>query len=429
MITVVIIASDQRAEMLKDHFQPLVTALISVYSDYEHGLKSVFEKRPDLVFIQGEIGPVSGGTIAKQIKALLRDAAPRIILLGDMITLKEKARSWYDDSLDYSLADNDLISQFQERLRKHLPDIWREEAGDAADISGLEVGSKWDTVVSASGAATPMSDHSASGEYRPAAHTGQHSGERPLPAESGTAEPLPVGKAVTPASSGAPSRVINQKPSKPSLSRQPAVAQPATQTFFEPPAPGRNQPRFSPSFPERRPVGHNPWLYVGGLAAAVVLAAVIYYFTYPPHPVPSPPPASAPPKAQPQKPAAARPATRARIARLPEIVPVSGRDSGYESRHPGWSRYIGNDMEFKVFSDKGEIKAIQVLSSGAAPLADEMPKRLLAQIFADESYSSAEPMEKKGYLVQQSALAGGAEMLVYRKKGMTGIRGIVISVP
>jgi hypothetical protein len=439
MITVVIIASDRRADLLRDFFQPLLKAQINVDTDYEHGLKSVFDKRPALVFIQGDIDGVSGGAVAKQIKGLLRDAAPRIVLMGDAVSLKEKSRSWYDDSLNFSVPEEELIPLFREQLSKHLPDIWREATAFSTDAPGDETGGQ-DAVESVASVY--------SGDSPPLAHpVGVKSGPVPVKLRMADSATLPLQEVAKPAPApvsdvraGRPGKesAVSVSAEKPPVIRpipantapnQPGPAAHATKPAFpEPSAPSQKIPSFEPSYTVRSSAKHSPWLYGGGLAVAVILAALVYYLTHAPRPVPrAKAPVSVVPKAQAPQPPVAQ--TSARIARLPEVIPLSGKDPGYEAKHPGWSRYVGNGMEFKVFSDKGEIKAIQALAAGTQPIPDDTMKLLLGQIFGYASYSSAAIVEKRNYLVQQARLPGGAEMLVYRKKSTKGIRGIVISVP
>lgn len=443
MITVVIIASDRRADLLRDFFQPLLKAQMSVDSDYEQGLKSVFDKRPALVFIQGEISGVSGGAVAKQIKGLLRDAAPRIVLMGDAASLKEKARSWYDDSLDFSVPEEELIPLFREQLSRHLPGIWREETAVSSASDEFQPGSRSNDVKSVasvySGDVPPLATPSVvpSGS----APVKLRMADSPLSPRKDEAEPIPApaaepreitpaGKAVAVSPAVEASPVMRPAATTPAPKQRTAAGQPAKKVSPEQSAPSRQIPPFEPSFPEREPSKRNPWLYAGGLAIAVILAVVVNYLTHPSRPLPQQgPPVTPVPKAEAPRPAPVQPEPGARILRLPEIIPLSGKDPGYEVAHPGWSRYAGDGMEFKVFSDKGEIKAIQVLAGGVRPIPEDMPKSLLGQIFGEAQYSSAAPVEKQNYLVQQSRLPGGAEMLVYRKKSAKGIRGIVISVP
>jgi hypothetical protein len=442
MITVVIIASDKRADLLRDFFQPLMKAQISIDSDYEQGLKSVFDKRPALVFIQGEINGVSGGAVAKQIKGLLRDAAPRIVLMGDAASLKEKARSWYDDSLNFSVTDEELVTVFREQLTRHLPGILQEAPALSADISEGQAGSGRNVAESGasvySGDAPPLATPSVAPSgpepvrFRMADSSSIHleAAAIPTPVPAAGARVISTaGKADAVSPSAEIPPVARPTAAKPAPAQPRPAAQPQKPAFPEPSAPTQKTTPFEPFFPARGPSRHNPWLYIGGLAVAVVLAALAYYFTHPSRNGQAKPAASVAPKVRAPQPPTAHPETGARIARLPEIIPLSGRDPGYEMQNPGWSRYAGNGMEFKVFRDKGEIKAIQAIAGGTQSIPEDMPKRVVGQIFGYASYSSAAPVEKQDYLVQQSRLPGGAEMLVYRKKSTNGIRGIVISVP
>ncbi len=444
MITVVIIANDQRAVRIKEYFQPLVKSQISVDSDYEHGLKSVFDKRPALVFIQGEIDGVSGGAIAKQIKGLLRDSAPRIVLLGDASSLNESARSSYDGCLNFSVPDKELISLFRAELDKQLPTLWREEpAPPPAYADGLQ-GAKENHAFELVSLTDPVAQpyHAEPLPVTPGPVTETSRAVNPHTTQK-KADIKPISSVKddahisTPAESrrgGAASTVkshdIRPTDSSSTVNQSHPDTQPVRRPFSEPSAKVRNIAAFDHTFLESRSTKRKPWLYVAGLSVALALAALIYHFTHPTPPVVqiTPPVSSAPEAPAPQAPVT-QPATQARIAKLPEIIPLSGKDPGYESHHPGWNRYAGKGMEFKVFNAQGEIKAIQLIATGEQSIPDGMLVTLLGQIFGNASYSPAPPIEKQNYLLESARLPGEAEMVIYRKKTNKEIRGIVVTVP
>ena len=55
MINLLFITNNPRAEQLCGHFQQQLKVRIDLVSDFDHGLKGVFEQRPSVVCIQEQI--------------------------------------------------------------------------------------------------------------------------------------------------------------------------------------------------------------------------------------------------------------------------------------------------------------------------------------------------------------------------------------
>ncbi len=126
MLNVFVISSDKRVESLIGHFQPFFKSKIRCASDFDNGLKEVFENRPSVVFIQSTIGTVSGETVSRHIKSLLGSDSPRIIFMGDSDSNGAKGTSWCDGWICVSDSAQQMQQDFIEIISRNFPEDWRE---------------------------------------------------------------------------------------------------------------------------------------------------------------------------------------------------------------------------------------------------------------------------------------------------------------
>lgn len=461
MVTIVIISNDPHVLLLKERFQPLITAQICIFSDFEQGMVAVFDKRPAAVFIQREIGGTTAEVIAKQIKGLLRDASPRIVLMGDLEGQKGERPPCFDDSFDFASSEEELCAFFGTQLKK-IPHLRWKEGDGPADWGGVtpevipvhqELYMVEDHAVSApglraepqeQGAGTPVT--AISQPAKPPVPAGQ-GGERPIePAPAGVdgqsraAAPRPVPPPQPPAA-GEPTPAGAASPPRPRPAPQ-AAARPQV-------APSRPRPA-SPPHPEmqteelppfeslfgQKPRQHSlPLFAVAALLGVLVLGIGVYGAAR--LPAVQSLFRSAPTTAQPQP---AAPAVRAVVdnrttaqsaqrASLPRLISPDRKDVAYSTTHPGWERFFSPGMEFRVFRSGSDIKAIQVIAAGEKGIGEEVVAGLLQDLLGSGDYSATSRARKKDYLVDQATLANGAELALYRKRDGGSIRGVVVTLP
>ena len=448
MISIVVIANNQRAESLKRRFQPLVKAQISIFGDYEQGLKAVFDKRPAAVFIQKEIETVSGEAVAKQIKGLLRDGSPRLILMGDHSIKSKGPMGSYDDSFNFMAPDDELFGLFKSQLDKIPLLFWKEKPGNPpleipADTS---MGALQEpTVVSLS---DPSADPGIS-VYTPTSHRDDDAIEEPDQKGSRDKSALRVdfisGKMAEterPSLEKQPAETLQPPPhvwgggQSPRSRTAAAAMQPSRQARgvtangrpLQPP--DKDLPPFDSIFIQSTESRSRSWLYGAGLLVSLAIGGGVYYYGSPSVPPPRPAAVQAPNPAPAPKPL--QPMTTARIAKIstfPRSIPAGGRDAAYPGGHPGWERYIGNGLEYLVFGANGALRAVQVLATKDGVIDEPFVARFLQDLLGQGSYTVASASEKKGYLVQHAQLGGGAELAVYRKKPGGQLRGFVVTVP
>ena len=124
MSNLLFISDNPKAEYIKTVIQPVIKVMINVVTDFDHGLKNVFEKRPSIVCIQDQIGGVTGENVARHIQMLLGNSAPKFILL---LTGNSKARlikGLYEHIVDLSLSNETVAEDVTNILKALLGEQW-----------------------------------------------------------------------------------------------------------------------------------------------------------------------------------------------------------------------------------------------------------------------------------------------------------------
>lgn len=127
MLNLLFITDSPKTESIKKELQPLLKVIIDVVTDFDNGLKDVFEKRPATVCIQDHIGGVSGESVARHIQMLLGSSAPTFILLHSGNDKAKVINGLFEHFIDVSLPNTSLVENILGTLK-------------------LLLGSQWDTV-------------------------------------------------------------------------------------------------------------------------------------------------------------------------------------------------------------------------------------------------------------------------------------------
>lgn len=464
MVTIVIISNDAHVLLLKERFQPLITAQICIFSDFEQGLAAVFDKRPAAVFIQREIGGTTAEVIAKQIKGLLRDASPRIVLMGDLVGQKGDRPHCFDDSFDFASSEEELCAFFGTQLKKIPRLLWKEGDGPS-DWGGvtpevIPVHQKQSTVGApdvtrpdlcvkspepAVDRVVPVMSHAV--EPPLASGPDRERPARPLPAPAGdagkpratAARPVPLPQPPVSSESAPNGAAPTQRPRPaPQGARTPAAANrphphPASTQHLEEQA--EELPPFEILFGQKPRQHSQPRLVAAAVLGVLILGLGVFgaahlpvvqsLFRTSPTPAQQQPAAPAVPAVM-ENLTAQQPAQR---ASLPRLIPSDGQDVAYSKTHPGWERFFSPGMEFRVFRSGSDIKAVQVIAAGEKGIGEEVVAGLLQELLGSGTYSATSTARKQDYLVQQATLANGAELALYRKSDGGGIRGVVVTLP
>lgn len=495
MITILFISDDPRVADLIARFKPQLKARMRLALDFDQGLKEVFDNRPLAVFIQGDISGISGETVARHIKTLLRAEAPRIVLIHSSPLSAQGTKKWFDDTVDFSLPQTELVEQFRVRLKEIAPDHWLEQNG--AKTGSAENMSEANTADASLSLSPPF------GEFEPfdweaSGNAGAASVQSPPVQTSPSVSAVQVStpsaggpqdaeekelKAVAPSviSAGPELRGVMPSVSEESATTQsafkdqlaPPPASPAPQTLplreaepepvpplqSSPPsggeAPDERFAAFLNDFSAQRSVGGNAeWVAIPSpdqefgratgqrltlwaaaivvfLIGAVVGGTLLLKGEGKKKETSVSPSAKAPTVARPSsEPAPAAKAASAvktaPAAVLPSFVPASRKDSGYGKAHPGWERYRGEGIEYRLFREQGRLKAVQLIAQRGKTIPETLVATVVKELMGSDSRTVLSHTKKGGYRLESGRVDGKGEVVIYRKGG--GIRGVVVTL-
>lgn len=459
MVNILIISTDQRVFKVIPRFQPLLKGQIGAVTDFDVGLKEVFDKRPSIVFIQGEISGVAGSTVASHIKGLLRDEAPRTVLLKETGAQAKDQPGAFDDAIDVGLPEEEFFTAFRKQLDKIASLHWKDEAPSpeaaatpAAPATPVAASLKPTTPVAA-----PAASPAAPAAAKPAAP--------PAPAKS------PAAPAASPPPAPAP---VAKVPTAPPVAKAPTAPPAAKQPLHVPRSSTAKSSEELPPLetilsgesPAARPNPLRLGLLVF-LAVVLVSYALLQYglislpfgpkATKPSAPVtapaaqkaPAPPPAppataapapAPPPSAAPQPaaptPAAPNPAAPSAPAqpatnssRLPGVLSLGPADTAYAKAHPGWERFTDARREVRVFREKGAIRALQVIARQEGAITPALVTKLSTELIGSADLKAGSRTERDGYVIEKGTVMGRAEYALYRNQKSGQIRALVITLP
>jgi hypothetical protein len=126
MLNLLFISDSPKVEYIKNALQPVLKVIIDVVTDFDHGLKDVFEKRPATVCIQDQIGGVTGESVARHIQMLLGNSAPTFILLHTGNGKARLIKGLYEYLVDLSQSDETVAEDITNTLKSLLGDQWHK---------------------------------------------------------------------------------------------------------------------------------------------------------------------------------------------------------------------------------------------------------------------------------------------------------------
>lgn len=370
MLNVFVISSDIRVARLIKYFQPFFKTKIRCASDFDNGLKEVFENRPSIVLIQSTIGTVSGETVSRHIKSLLGSASPRVIFMGDSESGNKNSSSWCDDCFCVSDSEQQMRQDFADLISRNFPEDWQEITLEMKRIACRSAGN--DPEVNG------VSPHSS----------------RSVDAAAGADVP------------GLQEKVAKKD------------AFPAFQLPYGEPFPERISSRLRRLFPGK--------LCLGLFLLATAGSGIYFLLTREEgKTVPVVPPSASSPESAGH--AAGSPAIKKRgITELPAFVRSEWRDALYSARHPGWERYVSPEAEFRIFRKNGMIKALQGISRDQSGFNDALMTQILNQSGFEGPLPSGKQSSENGFLIQTFVLPETAEFVTYQEQGSTYIRAFVL---
>lgn len=123
---------------------------------------------------------------------------------------------------------------------------------------------------------------------------------------------------------------------------------------------------------------------------------------------------------------AAEPVRKGGLKTPPPMVTRAKLDEAYGKTHPGWQRYLGATLEYKLFKEADLYKALQVLSRTGNPIPDQLFKKALVEFGGTERYQVKSAGDKGKYLVEQGVTKGDVAVTIYRNKSDRLMKAFVL---
>ena len=113
---------------------------------------------------------------------------------------------------------------------------------------------------------------------------------------------------------------------------------------------------------------------------------------------------------------------------LPSFLPRQAADRDYGKANPGWERYQGPVTEFRIFREKGLIRALQIIDRGGQGISPGLLSSVLTEIAGSRHYV-VETTEQKGtYQVEKGSVLTGGRIIVYRKVPEQSVKAFVLDL-
>jgi hypothetical protein len=532
MLNLLFISDSPKAEYIKKELQPVLKVIIDVVTDFDHGLKDVFEKRPTTVCIQDQIGGVTGDSVARHIQMLLGNSAPSFILLHTANTKARAIKGLYEHLIDLNQPDESLHADFINTLKSLLGEQWErifippkssqteimsakslsaepnEEADKLVDdilsdleTSGFSIIDEKPVVFDAAPVVVPDVE-TESKKIAPSTETDKVAlSDGPVKVQRNSDEMAElllaeVSKAVqdenrienTPKhetdqevifTTTPESKVVSAPPLRSSQTKYAPADDLAKKTstgvslavkpeiIDKSPISAAKPDNFSLShasptaefkiskknLPEEEHIPEDLLLAFEEnyrsrsrflrLSALVVIACIVcagasWYFVKQkpaivsalkqrliPSKTPIPTQTVVTPSGTVQNPHSTSMKQTAVTPYIPTFIPVSGLDSTYAAKNPGWERYAGNEVEFRTFTASGRIQAVQVISKETA-VSEILLKSVLTEFAGSSKYQITSRSNKAGTHVENGVIQNKADLIIYKKNGI--IKAFVVSL-
>lgn len=525
MVNLLFISNSPKMDSVRSNLQPLLKVKIDIVSDFDYGLKDVFEKRPATVFIQEQIAGVTGESVARHIQMLLGSGAPSFIFLHEENSKAKPIKGLFEHLINLSQSDSRLIDDIQSTLKSLLGPQWDKisippapapaaalsagglpsENQDDADKLVDDLLSAIDNFGPSDAEQTqvyPPHDFSAPDPVQEESMTVVSSqqdqlAEMLIETAKKSAEPSPLTEIIDDSGKNKPLAPTEPAPPRSKkrkiASEMPAAAQgpiePAADSRIQQPAVTCNTdsvPATSVKKAESGTVGSNaadakkqaqqpavvsPAEFriaadeapVDGIPQDLLLAfednyrsqvrarrrntALIvcvlisvglgwYLFRNNPQlsvftsrKTQTAQTSGAPVKPVAQDAVALKNLSAPRkmtAAPLPSFIPQSGLDSGYAAQNPGWERYRGSKLEFRLYRSDARIRALQVLAVPGHAISPELLKSVLTELTGNPEYRVTARENKSGVQITRAKGDNSSDVLIYRNKDV--IRAFVVSL-
>lgn len=117
----------------------------------------------------------------------------------------------------------------------------------------------------------------------------------------------------------------------------------------------------------------------------------------------------------------------ARPTRVPDFIPRGGLDKSYSDTNPGWERYTSSEVEYRVYREKEQIKAIQVIALGGISISNVFLNSVYRQLGKNALFTLDSSESKEGYRIERGHIADNLKVVYYRDEKGRRLRAFVLT--
>lgn len=482
MAEIFFIANDERILTLIDTLRPLVQQRIAFETDIISAMNKLALESPELIFVEDGLEGMHNEEIARRVRTVAGKETAQLVLLSDGCSTFH-IDSPYECSLDIDLPPQELSRQILQLLPSRLApsefhdptenffvhnddrsdfwlpdlgqDVLKPDAAPAAEpeeeeeeeeedvhLALLDNGLMGGPELPEPGPSTTINEDEVidffvlegkEDDPEPPANEAASMPEEP---EADFAPPPPLPEppaAAVPPPAATPTDAPAEK-KRPPKSLYPTPAQiyrMAPGRCGTPVEEERNQGDRQSALTGKKPFG---WAMGVSAVIVVCLAFVVLQWRQGPQQAPPaestagkvPSAAPAPPQGAVAPPA---PTAAAGHGKLPQFIPAVAPDAGYAAAHPGWELYSDGKLQFRVYREAGNPRAIQVIGEGGAAIPAGLLNSSFKEATGSDLPASGSAREKDGIRTETRKVADGAEIAIYSDSAEGKILGFVLQLP
>jgi hypothetical protein len=413
VVNIVLLANQERLIRLFNGSGVQNAGKVRVAGGIHEVLSVISSQAQNLIFIQERLGEMSGELLAYRMTAELKGKKARIVLFGDPEAIPVSGRKPFQAILDTSMTDSELSAAILEILAAPAPRTRKKKVS-----AKNKVPQRADERTPAEPGPPILTDTVADVveiQGSPSLRAADSSLREPPPAPDLPKTPFQVKleSALDDAggASVAPRRETPLVPPEP-------FAGPLRVTWGKPTLLSRIRDRFL------RP----RVLKILGAVLACFVVLLLYFMFHRQKPAGTAvAPGTSSSTAGTEGKEASRPFQNLPGA-LPSFLPRQAADSDYGKANPGWERYQGPLTEFRIFREKGLIRAIQIIDRGGQGISPGLLSSVLTEIAGSRQYV-VETTEQKGtYLIEKGRVINGDRIIVYRKEPERSVKAFVLDL-
>lgn len=422
MVSLLFISNNPKVEQLRAYFQQVLKLRIDVVEDFDHGLKVVFEKRPDVVCIQDQIAGVTGESVARHIQLLLSNAAPHFILFYDGSSKVHTVPGIFNILIDLSGPPETVCHALDNALHVVLGGRWAVLSNKQETVSApaapdlladsLQATETTPATVAAKLSVQLMQQTAVSGAF--GATDCEGSAVRNTP-EHHVARPAVPTQVAT-----------SEQQVSTELSDGRTTAEPPLDLLL-----GNFEAEYRQKKRRMRGV-------VGVLLILVGVAGLLFFNQR----VEAPSSQTSGVAQQqsgtqtvpaPLQTAVSSVATRAvplggaqTTQQVLSFIPLQGEDQAFLKTEPGWSRYLTDQREYRLFREKGSLQALQVLARGADVITPQELQQAIHELCGEDRYQVTRQEQKDGLYRDYAVVSERADLLIYRLSPRGPVKAFVL---